>query len=167
MTVSAQFNVNYAASQVGDHTIIEPTFEPRISSSLTFEDGVGLNQADRQWVIERELAGAASDTITLDTGLKDAFGDDVDFAEIVGIMVVSDPANVATLSIGGGTGAWFGMFGAATDKIVLPPGGFFAIAAPGEDGLGAVAALANSLTFTNSHATIACDFKVAILGRSQ
>jgi hypothetical protein len=168
MTLTANLNVQFSASQTGTHTIAEPNFEPRISMSLAFEDGVGLNQADLQWVIERTLAAGASDLLDLTAGLMDAFNKPIVFAEIVAILITTDAENTDNLEIGAAASeAWTGIFGAATDKIKLPPGGMFAISSPGDPGIGAVDGTSNTLQLKNASATESCSFQIAIVGRTQ
>jgi hypothetical protein len=168
MTLSAQVNVQYSASELGAHTVAEPSFEPRVQLALAYENGVAVNQADLQWTVSRTIAGGASETIDLSAGLLDAFNQPLAFAEIVAVIITTDAENEANLELGGAAAeAWVGIFKAATDVIKIPPGAMFAIATGGDNGLGAVDGTSNSLKFTNMSATVACDFTVAILGRSQ
>jgi hypothetical protein len=168
MSLSAQINVQYSASEFGAHTVAEPSFEPRVQLALTYENGVAVSQADLQWVVSRTLAGGASEEIDLSAGLNDAFNQPLAFAEICAIVITTDAENEGNLEVGGAAAeAWVGIFGAATDKIKIPPAGMFAIGTAGDKGIGAVDAGSNTLKFLNPSATVALDYTIAILGRSQ
>lgn len=170
MTLSSNLNVQFSSSQTGVHTVAEPNFEPRLSMSLSFDDGVGLSQADLQWVVERTLAADAADLLDLKGGtLKDAFNQPITFAELVAIVIITDADNTDDLMIGGAAlTPWIGnMFGSATDTIQIPPGGMFALSSPGDPGIGAVDDTQKILQLKNLSSSASCSFQIAIVGRTQ
>src|SRR3990172_6448394 len=94
------------------------------NKSYSFTDGAGADQADVVWSDERTLAASATEDLDLAGGLTDAFGTAITFARVKGIYIEADSTNTNNVFVGGAAlNAFATLFGDATDKIVLRPGG--------------------------------------------
>ena len=100
--------------------------------SDTLADGVGLDQADLTWNDTRTATGAVDD-IDLNGTETGIFSATVDFVKIKMIAIKNNSVVVGeTLTVGAAAafplGGW--VADAATDKVVIQPGGIFLMWAP-------------------------------------
>lgn len=163
---SAELQVIFKANQTGSNDLGNPSFDPSLKKVLQFLVGTGANQADMIWTDERTVTTGATDDIDLAGVLSNAFGATLTFAEIVGIILVSDAANTTTLTIGAGTNPWITMFLATGDGIKVGPGGVFVNFAPDASGLGAVTAGTGDILRITNSAGASATYKIVVLGRS-
>ena len=163
---SAELQVIFKANQTGANDLGNPSFDPSLKKVLQFLAGTAANQADMIWTDERVVTTGANDDIDLAGVLASAFGATLTFAEIVGIIVVSDAANTTTLTIGAGTNPWITMFLATGDGIKVGPGGIFVNFAPDASGLGAVTAGTGDILRITNSAGASATYKIVVLGRS-
>lgn len=165
----AELAVRFSANQTGSNDFGGPDFRPTLAATLQFTAGTAANQADILYVDERPFASSTADTIDLMGVLSNAFGQTINAAEVVGILIINaskaDVRNTVTLSVGAGSNPWFGMFGATGDVVKVPPGGVLALFAPDAAGLGpTTAGTGDILTVTPGAA--AGLYQIAILARS-
>ena len=163
---SAELQVIFKANQTGSNDLGNPSFHPSLKKVLQFLVGTGANQADMIWTDERTVTTGATDDIDLAGVLSNAFGATLTFAEIVGIILVSDAANTTTLTIGAGTNPWITMFLATGDGIKVGHGGVFVNFAPDASGLGAVTAGTGDILRITNSAGASATYKIVVLGRS-
>lgn len=151
--------------------------------ATTLASGTGANQFDRVWSSEgRALNASATETIdlydlgTIDIGGgagKDAAGQAVTIAEIVGLMIWNKPTSIGSLLIGGeGSAAafqsLFHVSGTASDTAgfgPLGPGGVFFVFDP-NDPAWAVADTSNHLLKLAANAAGNLTYDIMFLGRS-
>ncbi len=123
----------------------DPEYKDQIVSSLTFANGVTANKADELWTDRRTLTPSTpSDDIDLTgTSLQNAFGRDIAFVNIKGLIIVNKgkltsgvyvPVAGEDLLIGA-TGAAANFFadlfdGDETARLRLTAGGDFKIGSP-------------------------------------
>lgn len=169
MALTSEITVRLKARQTGANDFGGPDFTPLLERIFQFTDGTTANKADILYVDERAFSSSTADEIDLYGVLSNAFGQVINAAEVVAVIIVNASiagvANTVTLSVGAGSAPWFGMFGATGDVIKVPPGGAFLAVAPDAAGFGAVTATtADILTVTPGAA--AGVYQVAILARS-
>ncbi len=169
MGLNAEFSARLSARQTGSNDFGGPDFAPVVDVLLQFTNGVAANQADILYADERAFSSSTADPIDLMGVLSNAFGQTINAAEIVGLLIINrtkaDVANTVTLSVGAGSNPWFGLFGATGDIIKVPPGGVLALFAPDAAGLGATTAgTGDILTVTPGAAAGA--YQIVILARS-
>lgn len=142
--------------------------------SQAFQNGSsGAGKADSAWGdAVRTLAGSATDTIDLnamasiDIGAgsgKDPLGVAIANAKVMGLLIISDPASVGTLTVGdAGSNAWAALLG-ATGTMQVGPGQWVMIGTQG-DGW-ATDSTHKNLLITNSSAG-STSYGIFLLGRS-
>jgi hypothetical protein len=167
MTLAAKLRVEFSADQKGGSDFGGPEFEPTLRRVLDFANGIGAGQADLLFVDSRTVNASGNDDIDLAGALTDALGATVTAAEIVGLIVDSDPGNTTVLTVGvAGTNPWTTMFAASGDGIKVFPGGIFVNFARDASGLGAVGAgSADVLRIANASGASAT-YRIAVLARS-
>lgn len=103
-----------------------------LSKVVTLTTGTGANQANESFHDKRSLAASANEDLDLSgTGLQNAFGTDVALARVKALYIENHDT-VTTLTIGAAaSNAWATMFADSSDALVLRPGGFMLVAAPG------------------------------------
>jgi len=138
------------------------------NKTFTFTDGAGLDQADVHWSDERTLAASASEDLDLAGGavLIDAFGTALALTEVVAIYIEADSTNTNNVLVGGAAANGFTTpFGAATDRIVVRPGGAALLIAPDATAYAVAAGTGDLLRVANSGAGTSVKYRIIIIGR--
>ena len=133
--------------------------------SFEFASGTGTGQFDVSFMDSRTLAASANDDIDLRGGSVDPFGKTLAMAEMRAIAIKNTGA--ASIAVGGTvTNQITGLFGDASDRIVVPSGAQLVLG-PYPDGLIAIAAgTADLLRITNLSGSVAAAYDIVVLGTS-
>ncbi len=132
------------------------------SDDIVFGSGTGTGKADTDFIDDRTLASAASESLDLSGTLVDGFGQTVAIAKLKAIEISADAANTTNLTVGAtGSNAFVRWVADATDGIVLKPGARFVIADPA--GWTVTAATGDLLKFTNASGASAT-YRIKLLG---
>ncbi len=136
---------------------------------LTLADGGAAGQADHVWARwDTALAAGANWDIDFDGGEVNVFGDAISFTEIKVILIVNnDATGDPEIEIGGAPANEFvSWVGAALDTVVLPAGGLFLLACPGNATTNGyvTAAGTDTLRIHNNDGADAANVDVVILG---
>lgn len=135
------------------------------SKQVPFSDGVADDEANECYSEQRTLANGASDDLDL-TGvaLQNPLGENIAFTAVKGILVYADPANTDDVEVGGALATAFSaMFGSATDKVLVPPGGMFLLYAP-KAGYAVGAGATDILRIKNAAAGAQAIYDIVVLG---
>lgn len=132
--------------------------------------GTGVNQIDQVYQNVITLAGSGATAIDLVGVTNDPLNLNISMLTIVGIWIVNWDLNLidggASLTIGGGTNPISGLFGATSQQIKLPPGGFINMCCSRAGGLATcIAGTGDILNITNGAAATST-FQIVIVGRS-
>ena len=129
--------------------------------------GTAANQADRAFVDTRTIAASGTDSIDLAGGITTPFGvASSSFAKVKTIIISAASGNTNNVVVGGsGSHTFIGPFSGANDKIAIPPGGSFAVTAPGA-GWTVTAATGDLLLIANSSSGTAVTYDIVIIGTS-
>jgi|TARA_Y100000034_G_scaffold132026_1_gene194057 hypothetical protein len=120
----------------------------------TFTDGTGANQAKNVFHDIRALAGSTSEELDLAGGLTDAFGNTITMTAVKGLIIKAASTNGDNIEVGGSAANGFiNWVGDATDKILIPPGGTFALIAPDAGGFAVTAGTGDLLKINNADAS--------------
>lgn len=129
-----------------------------------FTSGTGTGQADLVYRGQRTLTTGASENLDLYGVLTDPFAVVLNFAKVK-VIIIENLSTTQTLTIGGAATAQFiNWVGTATDTIKIPPGGFFAIAAP-VAGYAVTNTTGDLLKVLNSSGA-SCIYNIVIIGTS-
>lgn len=137
-----------------------------LSKSITkeFTSGTGSGQANLVFRDQRTLTTGASESLDLYGVLTDPFAVALNFATVK-VIIIENLSTTQTLTVGGAATAQFiNWVGTATDTIKIPPGGFFAIAAPAA-GFAVTQTTGDLLKVLNS-AGASCIYNIVIIGTS-
>lgn len=156
---SIKATMNFAQTATGGLATASSSLNESIS--LSFADGTAANQANVLWSDSRTLT-ATSEDLDLAGVLASVYGVTVALARVKGLYIKNTHAT-ASLTIGGASSnAWATLFGDATDKLVIPPGGFVLLAAPLATGYTVTAGTGDKLKIDSGASTII--YRIALLG---
>jgi hypothetical protein len=117
------------ASWVATKTVetIPGTFSDTLQSAITYTGGVGDGQLDTHYIEKaKSLAGSGTDTYDLQAALTNVFGDAHTPILMKALILINNSGNGAVLTLGGAANQVPFMSDPASDKIIIPDGGFFA-----------------------------------------
>lgn len=135
-------------------------------ASQDFADGGGDGQASVAWSsLARSLAGSASEDIDLNASLTDGYGSSIVLTKLKALLIKAAATNVNDVVVGGAGSHPVAIFAdAASDKILVKPGGLILLVAPLTAGYPIVAATSDVLTVANSSSGAAVVYDIAVLG---
>lgn len=148
---SPQIDNGVAAAQVSHKYVAE------------LDNGTGSGNANSVFTDERTLAGVTSEDLDLAASLADAFGQTKTFTKVKEIMI-EHRGTSGNIEVGGAaTNQFLGILKAATDKIILQPGGCFYWSDP----VGAtVTAGTSDLLKVNNLGAGAQNYRITIVGEA-
>lgn len=134
--------------------------------NVNFTDGAGAGQASKVWSDTRTLAASATEDLDLNgTALVDAFGNALALTKGKVLIVTADVGNVNDVVVGGAaSNAWATMFGSATDKVKVRPGGFLVLADPSAGGYTVTPTTGDLLRIGNGGAGTPVTYTIEIFG---
>lgn len=87
---------------------------------LTLANGTAAGQADGIFTADTTVQGGSEDAYFLAAGLRDLYGDQLEFTAVKFLMVEAASTNTAPLLVGGGT--FGGPFGDPSNTLTVAPG---------------------------------------------
>ncbi len=146
---------------------LQPRTAPlNIAKSIALTNGTGVNQADRVWADQRQVAASATDSIDLAGSLTDAFGAALTFARIKLLVVTAAAGNTNNVVVTRPASNGVPLFSAAGDACPVRPGGLFAWACSDATGVAVTAGTGDLLDFVNSGAGSTVTYDVVVIGSS-
>ena len=139
-----------------------------LSRSMSLGSGTGAGKADRVLSDRRTLAASGTEDLDLAGVLVDAFGAQITFARIKGLVIAAAAGNTNNVVIGNATSnAWATLLG-ATHTLTLRPGAFVAVGTGVADATGyaVTAGTGDLLKVANSGAGTSVTYDVHIIGAS-
>lgn len=164
MSLSATVKASISADHLRSIDLAGATSNLQRALALAFTDGVGANQVDLIFHDQRTLAASASEDIDLNGVLTDIYGQSVNFARIKAVLVLPAVANLNNINISRPASNGVPLFLAASDGIVVHPGGIFLWAVPSAAGVAVTAGTGDLLTITNAAGTNSVVYDIVILG---
>jgi hypothetical protein len=135
--------------------------------AMALASGVAASQADVIFADTRQLAASATDTLDLQGGgLLDPVGAAFAPLKLKGLLVVAAATNTNNVNVVRPATNGVPLFLAAGDGVAVPPGGYFAWAAPGLTTIAIAAGTADQLQIINSAGVTVVDYDVIIVGTS-
>lgn len=129
-------------------------------------DGTAANQADRIYHDQRTLAASGTEDLDLAGSLLDAYGNAFTLARLKALIVLPAAANLNNLNVSRPAANGVPLFLAASDGIVLRPGGMLAWVAGDATGVVVTAGTGDLITFTNAAGTNSVTYDVIMIGAS-
>ncbi|WP_242890267.1 hypothetical protein [Actinomadura litoris] len=167
MSLTSRIGVELTALLTGTADFGPPSSDVRKARSFPLANGTGANQADRLFADRRTLAASASESLDLAGSLVDTLGATITFARVRALLVEASSGNTNNVVVGGAaSNAFASMFGDATDKLVVRPGGAILLLAPGATGYAVTATTGDLLQVANSGGTTSVTYDITIIGAS-
>ena len=173
--LSARLSVALSATAQKAIDLATPEAKVGMKRVIDLAFGAGAGQADLIWWDRRTVAKDTADDLDLAGALVDAFGETLSFANIKAIVLINrsdeaigdHEATDAEIQVGGAAAAEFqGPFADASDAIVVPAGGAFAILSADADGWAVTATTHDILGITNLDADDEAVCDVVLVGES-
>ena len=137
------------------------------SYQVRFDQGTGLNQADKAWADQRTIAPSGTDDLDMNGLHLDPFGVAFGVARVKGLLIAAAAANTNNVLVGNGVSNQFlSWVGAATHSVTVRPGGLLCLFAPDATGYVSTAGTADILRITNSGAGTSVTYDVVVIGAS-
>ena len=135
MTIStATLKVNLLATLVSalDHGTAE--FPARDDTTYNFTNGTGANQANNVFADTRTTDNTG-ESLDFSGVLTNAFGATISATKIKALLITASASNTIDVAVGGAASNQLSsLFGDATDKVLVKPGGMVLFVAPDANG---------------------------------
>ncbi|WP_431861371.1 hypothetical protein [Azospirillum sp.] len=167
MTVSNTATVKVAvkSTMVNSGTLSTATAPLDFSASYTLANGTAADQANHFFAATYTGVDSTGNSHDLAGGLTDAFGSTTTFTAIKTLVVKAASTNSGNVIVGGAaSNAFASMFGDATDKVALKPGGILVLHDPSAAGYAVTAGTGDLLKIAASSGTV--DYDLVLIGEA-
>lgn len=160
-TGSVQVVIKGDLVNAGDLSSGKDILRQTLENLLT--DGSGANQASTQWSDRRTLATGANEDLDFAGGITNAFGVTLTLTKIKAIIIQALAANTTNLTVSRPASNGVPFFAAASDAVVLKPGGLFVLTDPSAAGVTVTAATGDLLNILNA-AGASASYDIIVFG---
>jgi len=165
MTASAKVNLNIDAAISGSPDLGSAVHSFSETFAQAMANGSGAGQISQVFSDIRTLALSANEDLDLAGSLVNGLGATVTFTAIKGIVVLADAGNGDNIEVGGAAAnGLINWVGDASDKIVVEPGGCFALFTPSAAGYAVTAGTGDLLRITNADGAASANYTIILLG---
>ncbi len=138
-----------------------------LSRIIRLTNGTGAAQSDLIWHDRRTLTASNTEDLDLAGSLVDAFGNTLTFARVKFVIVYAAEANTNNVEVSvAAANGWSTWAAAASDTVVVRPGGFFVLGASDATSYAVTAGTGDLLTITNSAAGTSVEYDIVFVGAS-
>lgn len=163
----SHLSLQLEAQLTGTHDFSPPVARLTKPRSFRWADGTGAGQANAVFADRRTLAASGSESLDLAGSLTDALGATITLAKVRALLIEADAGNTNTLVVGGAAeNAFAALFGDASDKLVIRPGGLILAVAPDATGYAVTASTGDLLQIANGGSGSAVTYDVTVIGAS-
>lgn len=135
------------------------------SYTLTWTTGTAINQANAMFSDQRTLTASSTEDLDLAGVLTDGLGVVLTFTRIKAILIFAAVANANNVVVGGAAvNGFVTPFNAATDKVIVRPGGLLVLLAPDATSYAVTAATGDLLRIGNSGAGTSVIYDIVLIG---
>lgn len=164
-SITAKVALYVVAELVDTLDVGSVTYPVNYGATYNFTDGTGADNAKKIFTDTRTLTASATENLDMAGVLTDALGVTLSFTKIKALIIKADAANTNDVLVGGhATAAVATMFGDATDKVKVKPGGMVAFVAPDVNGYAVTATTADLLTVANSAGGTSVIYTIIVIG---
>lgn len=165
MSVRATVTLDIRGIQTAVNDLGAPQFPFEMREVVQFEPGTAALQANQIFADTRTLAASATENLDLNgTALVMALSGPMTITRVKTIAIRAAAGNTNNVTFGpAAANGFLGPFNAATDRIIIPPGGEFVITHPGAGWL-VTAATNDLITLANSGAGTSVTYDILIIG---
>ena len=166
MALTTKIVAQVVATLTSPLDLSTPTDALDYTQRISLTSGTGSGQADMLWHDQRTLAASGSENIDLAGSLTGAFGTTLTFARIKGLVVAAAAGNTNNVQVARGAANGCTLFLAASDGLVVRPGGVFAWFAQDATGIAVTAGTGDILTITNGAGGTSVTYDIIVIGGS-
>lgn len=166
MALSTKLTMNLAATLTSPLDLSTPDDALSYIARFTLTSGTGANQADMLWHDQRTLAASGTENLDLAGSLTNAFGATQTFARVKLLAVAAASGNTNDVQVQRGSSNGVTIFMAASDGLLVKPGGLFLWVAPGATAVPVTGGSSDILTVTNSAGSTSVTYDVIVIGAS-
>lgn len=166
MALTTRIVAQVIASLTSPRDLSTPIDALDYTQRITLENGTGTNQADMLWHDQRSLNASANEDIDLAGALTGSFGTTLTFARIKGLIVAAASGNSNNVQVARGSSNGCTIFLAASDGLVVRPGGLVAWFAPDATGIAVAAGSSDILNIANGGAGTSVTYDIVVIGAS-
>lgn len=166
MAVTANVKVSINATQTKTADFESASSAIALALSVAFTDGTAASQADRIFKDTRTLTASATEDLDFSGSLTDIYGAAVVFADIRVLCIMADSANTNNVRVIRPASNGLVLFAAASDEIVVHPGGCFLYVATDTTAIPVTATTGDLLTLTNSAGSTSVTYSIVAIGAS-
>ncbi|MDC8446458.1 MAG: hypothetical protein LV471_11100 [Nitrosomonas sp.] len=162
---SGTVNIGVSANLSNSVDVGQVNYPISYGINYLLQNGNGDNQANEVFTDTRTIAASGSENLDLSGVLADVFGSTINFTRIKALIIKADQSNTNDVLVGGhASAAVASLFGDATDKARVKPGGAVAFIAPNATGYTVTATTADMLTVANSSSGSSVTYTIIIIG---
>lgn len=135
-------------------------------AKLTWTNGTAADKADRIFHDQRTIAASSNEDIDLAGSLSGAFGSTLTFVELRALMVKASSSNTNNVVVARASSNGVPLFSAASDAIIVPPGGVFLWACGADGKVAVTAGTGDLINISNSSSGTSVTYDIVIVGTS-
>jgi hypothetical protein len=164
-TLRSDINLSLRATRSSDVDLGSAAYNLSYSKSIRLLTGALANQASEVMALTGTVDAEDDVEIDLNAALQNVFGESLTLTKVKTLIIHSPAENTVDLIVGGAdSNAFASMFGAATDTLILKPGGTIALIAPDADGYAVAAGTGDILKIENTDEEDSASYELVILG---
>ncbi len=167
MPLTATLGARIKVNQTNTLDLATAQLPVSIIKEIAYGSGTAADQADLMFSDTRTIAASGTDDLDLAGVLANGLGGTLTFARVRALYVAAATGNTNNVVVGGAASNQFATaFGAATDKVVVRPGGILLLANRDTTGYAVTAGTGDLLRIANSGSGTSVTFDIVILGCS-
>lgn len=166
MALTTKIVTQVIATLTSPKDLSTPTDALDYTQRITLTSGTGLGAADLLWHDQRTLVASANEDIDLAGVLVGTLGGTLTFARIKGLIVAAASGNVNNVNVARPAANGVPLFLAASDGLVVRPGGLVAWFAPDATGVAVTAGTGDLLNIANGGAGSSVVYDIVVIGAS-
>ncbi len=166
MALVTDLQVKLSAELTNALDLVTASVPLDLSSRTRLTSGTGLGAADMLWSDTRTLAASATEDLDLAGSLTGPLGTTLTFARIKLVYVTALAANTNDVQVTRPASNGVPLFLAASDGLLVKPGGTFLWCAPNAAGIAVTAGTGDLLTFTNGAGSTSVTYSIVVIGAS-
>ena len=161
--------VNLVVDLTQKNTVDLSVIEDQVKKTygVTFTNGTGANKAENFFHDQRTITASSTDQLDLSGVLTNKYGVSLTFTKIKGIIISAAAANTNDVQMQcPAANGFLNWCLAASDGIVIQPGGFLAIMNPSSGGYAVTAGTGDLLDLINSAGGTSVTYDIMIFGET-
>lgn len=166
MALTTKIVTQVIATLTSPKDLSTPTDALDYTTRIALSSGTGSGQADMLWHDTRTINASSNEDIDLAGSLTGTLGGTLTFARIKGLVIAAASGNSNNVQVARGSSNGFTLFLAASDGLVVRPGGLVAWFAQDATGIAVTAGSSDILNIANGGAGTSVTYDIVVIGAS-